>query len=374
MLDEVGIIHMNGRIYDAKLARFLQADPLIQAPYNTQSLNRYSYGFSNPLNGIDPSGYGFFDFVLRPTKHITRAVFRILGPEISSAIVNIGSMFCGPWAAACKAVGTYDLNRAFGASPKEARRAAAIAGVSQWAFGDNSGAPTPSDAAFQLGINVIAAENPELGQALMFVNGNIDSSDPSLWAQNAIGATVQYQVSRKLEQEAARHGLTLQEFNLILALNSKVGLKLAGTSYNEKEGTIEGFASRDFRPLLGVFWDINDTLLNAQGLLDAVSLQVARSGNSGPLKGHSLGAARVNNLHRQGFISDATTLSLPFFAHPSAGSKSYCGRGDAICGGSALTAIRPKTQSVGSPSYWNLIDENHRIPTVSDYQRVWELP
>jgi len=60
MLDEVGVIHMNGRIYDAKLGRFLQADPLIQAPYNTQSLNRYSYGFNNPLNGIDPSGFGFF--------------------------------------------------------------------------------------------------------------------------------------------------------------------------------------------------------------------------------------------------------------------------------------------------------------------------
>ena len=27
MLDEVGIVHMNGRIYDPKIARFLQADP-----------------------------------------------------------------------------------------------------------------------------------------------------------------------------------------------------------------------------------------------------------------------------------------------------------------------------------------------------------
>ena len=55
MVDAVGIIHMNGRIYDAKLARFLQADPFIQAPYNTQSLNRYSYVWNNPLNATDPS-------------------------------------------------------------------------------------------------------------------------------------------------------------------------------------------------------------------------------------------------------------------------------------------------------------------------------
>ncbi len=57
MLDEVGIIHMNGRIYDAKLGRFLQADPFIQDPMNTQSLNRYSYLWNNPLNATDPSGH-----------------------------------------------------------------------------------------------------------------------------------------------------------------------------------------------------------------------------------------------------------------------------------------------------------------------------
>ncbi|MGS2724916.1 RHS repeat-associated core domain-containing protein [Porticoccus sp. GXU_MW_L64] len=48
---------MNGRIYDATAARFLQADPIIQDPLNTQSLNRYSYIWNNPLNGTDPSGY-----------------------------------------------------------------------------------------------------------------------------------------------------------------------------------------------------------------------------------------------------------------------------------------------------------------------------
>ena len=63
MLDEVGIIHMNGRIYDAKLGRFLQADPIIQAPYDTQSLNRYAYTRNNPLNAVDPTGY-FFSLIV----------------------------------------------------------------------------------------------------------------------------------------------------------------------------------------------------------------------------------------------------------------------------------------------------------------------
>ncbi|WP_223786729.1 RHS repeat-associated core domain-containing protein [Marinicella meishanensis] len=55
--DQVGIIHMNGRIYDPSMGRFLQADPIIQDPYNTQSLNRYSYVMNNPLSYTDPSGY-----------------------------------------------------------------------------------------------------------------------------------------------------------------------------------------------------------------------------------------------------------------------------------------------------------------------------
>lgn len=56
-LDETGLIHMNGRAYDAKLGRFIQADPLIQDPTKVQSLNRYSYVWNNPLNATDPSGF-----------------------------------------------------------------------------------------------------------------------------------------------------------------------------------------------------------------------------------------------------------------------------------------------------------------------------
>lgn len=57
MVDDMGIIHMNGRIYDARIGRFLQADPFIQAAANTQSYNRYSYLWNNPLNATDPSGF-----------------------------------------------------------------------------------------------------------------------------------------------------------------------------------------------------------------------------------------------------------------------------------------------------------------------------
>ncbi len=56
-LDEQRVIHMNGRIYDYNIGRFMSVDPFIQAPTSTQSSNPYSYIMNNPLSGTDPSGY-----------------------------------------------------------------------------------------------------------------------------------------------------------------------------------------------------------------------------------------------------------------------------------------------------------------------------
>ncbi|MDO6477295.1 Ig-like domain-containing protein [Alteromonas sp. 1_MG-2023] len=56
-LDEAQLIHMNGRVYDYNLGRFLSVDPFIQDPTNSQSINPYSYIMNNPLMGTDPSGY-----------------------------------------------------------------------------------------------------------------------------------------------------------------------------------------------------------------------------------------------------------------------------------------------------------------------------
>jgi RHS repeat-associated protein len=55
-LDNVGLVHMNGRVYDPAIARFLSPDPVVTSPFNRQDLNRYSYAWNSPLSIVDPTG------------------------------------------------------------------------------------------------------------------------------------------------------------------------------------------------------------------------------------------------------------------------------------------------------------------------------
>ncbi len=63
MLNEFGIINMNGRLYDPVLGRFFSPDNYVQAPDNSQNFNRYSYCLNNPLKYNDPSGE-FWELVI----------------------------------------------------------------------------------------------------------------------------------------------------------------------------------------------------------------------------------------------------------------------------------------------------------------------
>ena len=59
MLDNVGLIHMNGRVYDPNVGRFLSTDPLISDFGDSQSVNPYAYVGNRPLNHAAATGVLF---------------------------------------------------------------------------------------------------------------------------------------------------------------------------------------------------------------------------------------------------------------------------------------------------------------------------
>jgi RHS repeat-associated protein len=134
-LDEMGIIHMNGRVFDPLIGRFMSADPFIQAPGNLQSYNRYSYVMNNPLAFTDPSGYFSFRKIFRGLAKIFSPVIAFLPPKIASPLINVISVAtCGPWAPACAGAGQAALAYYHGASSSQALRIGAQAGVSAFLF------------------------------------------------------------------------------------------------------------------------------------------------------------------------------------------------------------------------------------------------
>jgi len=135
------------------------------------------------------------------------------------------------------------------------------------------------------------------------------------FAQSVYGGASKYYISKGLETAASRAGLTLGELNSLLYLNSFVGRGVAGSTITEVGGSlsVEGWLSRDKRRGLGVIWDLNDTILGYQGLLDAVGQDYIANYRGQHINvGHSLGSIRSNNLVNLGFAPSASVYSMPF--------------------------------------------------------------
>jgi len=97
MLDSVSLIHMNGRVYDPTIGRFLSADPIIQTIQVSQALNAFSYVMNNPLALIDPTGYSWLSELFSGIGHFFKkwgqlllsvALTFIAGPFISALIMG----------------------------------------------------------------------------------------------------------------------------------------------------------------------------------------------------------------------------------------------------------------------------------------------
>lgn len=92
MLDAVSLIHMNGRVYDPQLGRFLSADPIVQTINISQAINPFSYVMNNPLSLVDPSGYSWLSKIF----HAIGSFFKKWGSLIISvAFAVVGLPFVG---------------------------------------------------------------------------------------------------------------------------------------------------------------------------------------------------------------------------------------------------------------------------------------
>jgi RHS repeat-associated protein len=92
-LDAVGLVHMNGRVYDPLLARFGTPDPTTESPFSTQGWNRYSYVGNSPLNFTDPSGYCFMGCFWQPIFAAIQNLLRSV--PLIGAIVQIAAGVVG---------------------------------------------------------------------------------------------------------------------------------------------------------------------------------------------------------------------------------------------------------------------------------------
>ena len=166
-----------------------------------------------------------------------------------------------------------------------------------------------------------------------------------------------YYVPKEIERFAIKNGMTLAEFNTLLTLNSFVGKAIAGTRMrtNTEDGTndIFGFTSRkggwiENGGLIGVIWDINDSILGYQGLLDAVGYEFIKEGTGNLGSCHSLGTMTCNNLVARGYAKSAELNSLPFGSIAVGGTmrNTYLGTGDPINGFGLGRILNPFSNTV----------------------------
>ena len=96
-LDGFGLIHMNARLYDPILGRFLSPDPYVQLPDFTQAMNRYGYCMNRPLCYVDKNGEFFFGVFLGPIGALLEGVCygAIIGAGTSAAIYTLSTIVSG---------------------------------------------------------------------------------------------------------------------------------------------------------------------------------------------------------------------------------------------------------------------------------------
>lgn len=190
MVDEGGLIHMNGRIYDPALGRFLQADPFIQEPTSIGSLNRYSYAMNNPLNATDPSGYFF--------RKMLRGMIKAFGADAVNFFGTLVFAHLGGFIGS--AIWSYQFTRAVGGSVSAALKSGAISFVTSLAYGGIGGK--------NLRLEYAAAAHGVVGGIESVLRGGkFGHGFLSAGVAKAFNVNARYGMAQGVQHTAARVGL-----------------------------------------------------------------------------------------------------------------------------------------------------------------------
>jgi len=111
----MGLINMNGRLYDPKLHRFLQPDNLVQEPFNTQNYNKYAYVLNNPFKYTDPSGEEAITFgAVVIIGAVIAATTYTLTALLADVPFNVGGLLKATFIGAASSAVTFGIGSAAG--------------------------------------------------------------------------------------------------------------------------------------------------------------------------------------------------------------------------------------------------------------------
>jgi RHS repeat-associated protein len=129
-LDSVGLVHMNGRVYDALVGRMISADPTVPDPMNAQAWNRYSYVGNDPLAFTDPSGFSWLSSFFNSVVNFFTQNWRSIVQTVITAVLSLTPL--GPVLAA--AAGAAIVTGLSGGNLAQMIRAGTIAAITAGAF------------------------------------------------------------------------------------------------------------------------------------------------------------------------------------------------------------------------------------------------
>lgn len=375
-LDNVALIHMNGRLYDPTIDRMISADPTVEGAIASQAYNRYSYVYDNPLKYTDPSGYcGFcLSTFTNPVSVLTgipmpASTAQNLLSGAADALKHPSVMFEDT----SPIVGHY-VNDAFARSSTLRQVGGYVALVASYWVGPEV------YAGYEVYITDVQGGGvlQDLGAGVAgymkayaidgAVGGGVSAFEANSWSglgEYVIKTGAHDMVNRYFQREmsrfAAKNGMTMLQLDAELFAFSYIGDGLVGNRFEDADHGfggacgltgIGGFFDNEggiisddnvvLRYPLDFIFDSTDTLLAWQGLPDASSIALMSSGYTGHVYGESLGSLDVSNLQAYGVISSSTLYALPIGGVTPYGSTTHLEWDDPISLGPVSLFTNPE--------------------------------